>query len=213
MAAEPRATGPDQPARDREVTVTGRAAAPPSSGTAAPLSVAQEALWYRAMLAPTALTYNEAISIRKDGPLDAGALKRSFNAIVSRHAAWHTTFDTVNGELVQVVGRVPAFELRALDLRELGREQAERRAVELVAETARVPYDVRHGSLLRHRLIRFPGDHHRLYLAMHHLIFDGVSLTRVVLPELTALYEAFRTGGGDPLITHGGTLFQALAAV
>jgi non-ribosomal peptide synthetase component F len=199
MAAEPRATGPDQPSRHREVTAMGSTAAPPSSDSAAPLSVAQEALWYRAMLAPTALTYNEAISIRKDGPLDTGALRRAFNAIVSRHAAWHTTFDTVNGEPVQVLGPVPTFELPLLDLSELSREQAERRATELVAEAARVPYDVRRGPLLRPRLIRFPGDQYRLYLAMHHLIFDGVSLTRVVLPELTALYEAARTGGGDPL--------------
>jgi non-ribosomal peptide synthetase component F len=181
------------------MTATDSAAAPASSGQGAPLSVAQEALWYRAVLAPTALTYNEAISIRKDGPLDVDALRRAFNAIVERHAAWHTTFDTVSGEPVQVVGPVPAFELPVLDLSELSDEQAERRAAEVVAETARVPYDVRHGPLLRPRLIRFAADHHRLYLAMHHLIFDGVSLTRVVLPELTALYEAFRTGGRDPL--------------
>ena len=31
-------------------------------------------------------------------------------------------------------------------------------------------------------------DEHRLYLALHHLIFDGVSLYRVALPELIALY-------------------------
>jgi non-ribosomal peptide synthetase component F len=199
MATQPRAAGPRQPTRDREVTATDSAAAPASSGAVAPLSVAQEALWYRAVLDPTALTYNEAISIRKDGPLDVDALRRAFNAIVERHAAWHTTFDTASGEPVQVVGPVPTFELPVLDLSELDREHADRRAAEVVAATARVPYDVRHGPLLRPRLIRIAGDHHRLYLAMHHLIFDGVSLTRVVLPELTALYEAFRTGGGDPL--------------
>lgn len=199
MAAEPRAAGVDQPARDRAVTPSGSAPAPQSTGSAAPLSVSQEALWYRAILAPTALTYNEAISIRKDGPIDLDALRLAFNAIVHRHSAWRTTFDTVNGEPVQVVGTAPAFELPLLDLSELSREEAEGHATELVAETARVPYDVRHGPLLRPRLIRFTGDHHRLYLAMHHLIFDGVSLTRVVLPELAAFYETFSTGGGDPL--------------
>ena len=53
----------------------------------------------------------------------------------------------------------------------------------IVAEVSRVPYDLRRGPLLRPRLIRFPGEHHRLYLAMHHLIFDGVSVDRVVLPR------------------------------
>lgn len=200
MAAEPRVAGSDQPPRRRAVTESHRASAPESNGQAAPLSVAQEALWDQAILAPTALPYNEAISIRKDGPLDLGALRLAFNAIVHRHTAWRTTFDTVNGEPVQVVGTALAFELPLLDLSELSSEEAEGHATELAAQTARVPYDVRRGPLLRPRLIRFTADHHRLYLAMHHLIFDGVSLTRVVLPELAALYEAFRTGASDPLI-------------
>ena len=40
--------------------------------TAAPLSVAQEALWYASRLSPNRISYNETISIRKDGPLDVG---------------------------------------------------------------------------------------------------------------------------------------------
>ena len=73
-------------------------------------------------------------------------------------------------------------------------EQAERQAVRLAAAVSAVPYDLRRGPLLRPRLVRFPGDHHRLYLAMHHLVFDGVSVYRVVLPELVALYDAFSAG-------------------
>jgi non-ribosomal peptide synthetase component F len=172
------------------MTVTGKADAPTSSSSIAPLSVAQEALWYRALLAPTALTYNEAISLRKDGPLDLGALRSAFNALVARHEAWHTIFDTVDGEPVQILAPAPFLELPMLDLSHLSPEEAERHAVAVVAEIARTPYDVRRGPLLRPRLLRFSEDHHRLYLAMHHLIFDGGSLTRVILPDLVALYEA-----------------------
>ena len=99
-----------------------------------------------------------------------------------------------HGEPVQVVHPPPSFDLPLIDLSHLSREQAERQAVRLVAEVSRVPYDLRRGPLLRPRLIRFPGEHHRLYLAMHHLIFDGVSVYRVVLPELVALYDAFSAG-------------------
>ena len=180
------------------MTVTGKADAR-SSPSIAPLSVAQEALWYRALLAPTALTYNEAISLRKDGPLDLDALRSAFNALVARHEAWHTIFDTVDGEPVQILAPAPLFELPVLDLSRLSPEEAERRAVAVVAEIARIPYDVRRGPLVRPRLLRFSGDHHRLYLAMHHLIFDGGSLTRVVLPDLVALYEAAQGQRTEPL--------------
>ncbi len=164
-----------------------------------PLSVAQEALWYVALLAPAQTPYNETVSFRKDGPFDVGAIRRAFNEIVHRHEAWRTTFDTVGGEPVQIVAPAPHFDLPVIDLSHLTREQAERRCIRLVGDTASVPYDIRLGPLLRPRLIRFAEDHHRLYLAMHHLIFDGVSVSRVVLPELIALYEAFSAGRPSPL--------------
>ncbi|MGI9185556.1 MAG: non-ribosomal peptide synthetase [Solirubrobacteraceae bacterium] len=165
----------------------------------APLSVAQEALWYVALLAPNRISYNETISIRKDGPLDLVAFRAAFTEIVRRHQAWRTTFDTVNGQPVQVVATAADLPLPVLDLSHLTPEEAERRAVRITADLSRTPYDVRRGPLLRPRLIRFPRTHHRLYLAMHHLIFDGVSVYRVVLPELVALYDAFFAGRPSPL--------------
>lgn len=165
---------------------------------APPLSVAQEAMFYQCLLAPEASSYNETISIRKDGPFDVDTFRRAFNEIVRRHAAWRTTFEVVGGEPVQVVAPPSEFELPLLDLSALG-EDAEQEAVRLVAEVSRVPYDLRRGPLLRPRLIRLAPDHHRLYLAIHHLVFDGVSVPTVVLPELVALYDAFGAGHPSPL--------------
>jgi amino acid adenylation domain-containing protein len=150
-------------------------------------------------LAPSRISYNETISIRKDGPFDVRAFRRAFNEIVRRHEAWRTTFDTVGGEPVQLVRPAPSFDLPVVDLSHLTRDQAERRAVRLVAETSSVPYDLRRGPLVRPRLLRFPADQHRLYLAMHHLVFDGVSVCQVVLRELIALYDAFCADLPSPL--------------
>jgi non-ribosomal peptide synthetase component F len=153
-------------------------------------------MWTNSRFAPQRITYNEAISIRKDGPLDLTALRRAFTEIVRRHEAWRTSFDRVG---TQIVAPPPRFELPVLDLSDLPAEAAEHQAVRTVADVSRVPYDLRRGPLLRPRLIRFPGEHHRLYLAMHHMTFDGVSLYRVVLPELVALYDAFSAGRASPL--------------
>ncbi|HVC69629.1 MAG TPA: condensation domain-containing protein [Acidimicrobiales bacterium] len=167
--------------------------------SAPPLSVAQEALWYLSLLVPNQFSYNEAISIRKDGAFNLDAFRRAFNEIVRRHEAWRTTFDIVDGVPVQIVQSAPTFDLPVLDLSHLTEEQAERQAVRLAAQVSRVPYDLRRGPLLRPRLIRFPGEHHRLYLAMHHLVFDGVSVYRIVPPELVALYDAYIAGKPSPL--------------
>jgi non-ribosomal peptide synthetase component F len=170
-----------------------------ATGAAAPLSVAQEAMWYSSRLAPTQLTYNETVSIHKDGPLDVGALRRAFAEIVRRHEALRTHFEVVAGEPSQVVHPVPSFPLPVVDLSHLSAAEAERQAVRAVAAASQVPYDLRRGPMIRPRLFRFPGEHHRLYLAMHHVGFDGVSLARILLGELVALYDAFAEGLPSPL--------------
>lgn len=189
MASEPRAARPRGVAR-RDLVRARQA----TLGETAPLSVAQEALWYLSLLVPDLTSYNETISIRKDGPLDVEVLRRSFNELVRRHPAWRTTFDVDAGEPVQVVHQAEEFELPVIDLSELSFDDAERQAVRLVFATSRVPYDLRRGPLIRPRLVRFSGDHHRLYLPMHHLAFDAVSMYRIALPELVALYDATMAG-------------------
>jgi amino acid adenylation domain-containing protein len=164
-----------------------------------PLSVDQEPLWYFSRLVPTSPVYNEAVTIRKEGPFDADAFRRAFNEFVRRHEAWRTTFTLVAGEPAQVVNPTSVFELPLLDLSLLSADEAEYRASRQAAEVAKRPYDLEHGPLLRPNLVRFADDHHRLYLAMHHLIFDGVTLYRILLPELVALYDAFAAGKPSPL--------------
>ncbi len=164
--------------------------APPAS----PLSVAQEGVWVLSLLAPRRVSYNEAIAIHKEGPLDVGALRLAFREILRRHAAWRTTFELIDGEPVQVVHPVLDLAMPVLDLTDLTWEEAERQTARVTGRTAAVPYDLRRGPLVRPWLVHFPGQHHRLVLAMHHIVFDGVSLARVILPDLVALYEAFACG-------------------
>src|ERR1700739_2574306 len=81
-----------------------------------------------------------------------------------------------------------------MDLSHLNTEEAKRRATEIATADTQWPYDLVRGPLMRARLIRITDGDHRLYLAMHHLIFDGVTLQRVLLPELIAAYRAYAAG-------------------
>ncbi len=170
-----------------------------ADGDRAPLSVDQEPLWYFSRLVPASPVYNEAVTIRKDGPFDVNVFRCAFNEFVRRHEAWRTNFTLVGGKPAQVVNPTTVFDLPLLDLSLLSADEAEHRAAREAAEAAKRPYDLEHGPLLRPSLVRFADDHHRLYLAIHHLIFDGVTLYRVLLPELVGLYDAFATGKSSPL--------------
>jgi amino acid adenylation domain-containing protein len=159
-----------------------------------PLSVSQTRLWYLSQLAPESPAYNELITIRKTGPLDVEALRRALTEVVARHQAWRSTFAAVDGVPHQFVREPAEVDLPVTDLSELGPEDAVHRATEIAAADTLRPYDVADGPLIRPRLIRITEDDHRLYLGLHHLVFDGTTLHRVVFPELTALYRSYAMG-------------------
>jgi amino acid adenylation domain-containing protein len=162
-------------------------------------SLGQEQLWIHAQLTSELPIYNEPVTVRRTGPIDLPALKQSLNEIIRRHEAWRTNFATENGQLVQVINPPVDFDLPVADLRGLDETEREAEAMRLATMDARRPFQLNQGPLLRALLVHLSDDDHRLYLTLHQIIFDGVSLYSVFLPELSALYEAFVKGQPSPL--------------
>jgi amino acid adenylation domain-containing protein len=151
-------------------------------------------MWYDSRLAPDSRAFNELVEIRKTGSLNLDALQRALTKVVSRHQAWRTTFDCVDGVPHQFVHEPTEISLPLVDLSKLRPEEAEREAIDIVVADAVQPYDLARGPLMRPRLIRIADEDYRLFLAMPHVIFDGVTLQRVLLPELIAADRAYATG-------------------
>jgi amino acid adenylation domain-containing protein len=159
-----------------------------------PLSASQSQLWYQSQLAPDSPALNEVVEIRKTGPLDIAALRRALSEVVARHEVLRTTFGSVEGVPHQIVREPAEVDLPLSDLSDLGRQESIERAVEIVAGDSRRAYDLAKGPLIRPRLIRITDNDHRLYVGLHHLIWDGLTLNRVVFPELVALYRSYTMG-------------------
>jgi amino acid adenylation domain-containing protein/non-ribosomal peptide synthase protein (TIGR01720 family)/FkbM family methyltransferase len=164
-----------------------------------PLSFAQQRLWFLQQLAPASTAYNIPIALRLTGQLDPALLAASLSAVVERHESLRTVFPAV-------VGR-PAQELRSaaltavLPLIDLSALPAVDRETELRCHAAReaaAPFDLARGPLLRTRLLRLGAEDHGLLFSMHHIISDAWSL-RVLIREVSALYEAFSRGLPSPL--------------
>src|SRR5258708_30291398 len=90
---------------------------PRPSGEPVPLSLSQEQLWLRERTAPgIPLLYNECVTVRMLGPLEVPALEESLAEIIRRHEIWRTSYDTRNGQPVQVVQPAQKkFQLPLLD--------------------------------------------------------------------------------------------------
>ncbi len=172
----------------------------PRSGNAVvPLSYGQEQIWLHSQLVPHLALYNEPVTICKAGDLDVAVLARALSEIVRRHEAWRTIFRMVDGQPVQIIQPASPFEIAVKDLRSLPQEEREAEALRLATQDALRPFNFAQGPLYRALLIHLSDDEHRLYLTLHHIIFDGTSIYRVLLPELEALYAAYERGESSPL--------------
>ncbi|MFL5539299.1 MAG: condensation domain-containing protein, partial [Longimicrobiaceae bacterium] len=171
---------------------------PREGGGPAPLSFAQERLWFIDRLEPGSAVYNMPMARRLGGALDESALERSLSEIVRRHEALRTVFAEVDGSPVQVITPFDGFVVPAEDLSGLGEAEREEAVRRRFAEEAGRAFDLSAGPLFRAALLRLGAEDHVLLLSMHHIVSDGWS-TGVLFRELWALYAAYREGGESPL--------------
>ncbi|MCP4663626.1 MAG: AMP-binding protein, partial [bacterium] len=163
-----------------------------------PLSFAQQRLWFLDQLDPGSSAYVLSGALRLRGELDLAAVEASLSAIVARHEILRTRFASVAGEARQVIAPPGPHCLPRVDLGSLPAAARWNVTHELAAREARTAFDLARGPLLRSTLVRLEAQEHVLLLSMHHIISDGWSLG-IVVQELTALYEAFSTGGSPQL--------------
>ena len=169
----------------------------PETGPA-PLSFAQQRLWFLDQLEPGRAHYNLPLALRLSGELDVAVLSRALDAIVGRHEALRTTFASQNGKPHQVVGAAPRVAVERRDLSTLPEGDRAPALRRLLAEAFVRPFDLSRDPMLRAALVREDDRSHVLLLMMHHIAADGWSIG-VLLDELAALYRAGRSGGEPQL--------------
>nr|WP_306464213.1 non-ribosomal peptide synthetase [Corallococcus exiguus] len=164
----------------------------------APLSFAQQRLWFIDQLEPGSPLYNMPFALRLSGALDVPALKQAFDALVQRHETLRTTFETHDETPRQRIHPAPTGVLRTEDLEALPTDAREAEVRRRMDADALRPFDLGTGPLARFALLRLDTREHVLLLCTHHTVSDGWSFG-VLVRELVALYEAFRQGQPSPL--------------
>jgi amino acid adenylation domain-containing protein len=164
----------------------------------APLSFAQQRIWFLDQLEPESPLYNIHTGVELWGPLNVPVLQRSIAEILRRHEALRTTFAVIDDRPVQVINKNAIFKLPVNDLQELDESQRPSKVSAWAEEDARRRFDLTKGPLLRANLLRLGETEHVLLLTIHHIISDGWSVG-VFVRELAALYEAYTAGRPSPL--------------
>ena len=148
----------------------------------APLSLAQQRLWFVEQMAPGGSAYTISSALRLEGALDVPRLSAALTRIRARHPSLRTRFEDEGGAPLQAIDPPQPLELARADAADPDALEA------TLAGFAAEPFDLSAGPLVRCLLVRLAPETHVLALAAHHIVADHRSL-EVMIGDLVALYR------------------------
>ncbi|MFF3982885.1 amino acid adenylation domain-containing protein [Streptomyces sp. NPDC001828] len=169
-----------------------RPPAPERGGaTTAPLSPAQERLWFIHQTAPASPVYNVPLLTRWHEPIDVRALTKALEALTATHEVLRTTYASHDGRPVQVVAPPGPVRIEVLQAG-CAPDDSE------LARHARRPFALTDEPPLRATVWPGGAGHSgTLLLNIHHIAIDGWSLP-ALYDGLAHAYEQALAGASDP---------------
>lgn len=148
------------------------------SATDSPMHPQQKGLHLTWQIDKESTAYNIAIAVDINGEVSEALLVKALEELTRRHDALSMRFDPNQPE--------PASFHPAGQNLEWVRSSDGLPSGDQLAENFIAPFDLHQGPLLRAGLVGSAEKIDRLYLDVHHIVFDGVSL-KVLIDELAAL--------------------------
>lgn len=131
------------------------------------------------------------------GPLDLDAFMQTIGKIGETHESFRTTFHFNDGDPIQKIHDT------GMGIVVEQKDASEEEVDALLERLARKTFDLSTGPLAHMTLIRITADYHIVFLTMHHVIGDAISMD-IFAEEFTAIYPAMATG------TLAGNLLPAI---
>ncbi|HYL99528.1 MAG TPA: amino acid adenylation domain-containing protein, partial [Blastocatellia bacterium] len=163
----------------------------------APLSLAQQRLWFIDQLTPGSPVYNVPIAFRMTGKVSIPALTQAMSEVVRRHETLRTSFQDRDGPR-QLIHPYTQMGERIADLSGLPISDLEGEARGGASIEGERIFQLDRGPLTRFSLLRLGAEEISVLITMHHIITDGWSVT-ILINELCAVLNAFVAGVGSPL--------------
>jgi hypothetical protein len=164
----------------------------------APVSFAQQRLYFLDRLEPGSPAYNVPRAIRMRGALDVAALEKTLEELLRRHESLRSRFREADGRIFAEISPHRPFALSVVEIRGTASRNVEAEALRMAREEAELPFDIGRGPIVRAKLLRLDAEDHILLLTMHHIVSDAWS-AGVLFREVGALYGAFSSGKSSPL--------------
>src|SRR5262245_48924966 len=154
----------------------------------APLTFAQQGIWFRQQLAPDSSVWNLSRTWTVSGPLDLTSLKGALSEIVRRHESLRTRYVVAGSEAIQEVMPAAPIAIDVLDARESA--DGIRQAADFRGELAARAFDLASPLMVRAGVAILGTEKYELTITRHHVCSDQWS-SGIFRRELSTVYDDF----------------------
>jgi len=155
----------------------------------APLSFAQERIWFLDQLTPDSALFVFSGAFALTGALNINALRASFEKLFDRHALLRSRLFSINGTPYQEVMAPPSEVLDVVDLSATPVDKRRSVVEEAIQTLGKTSFDLSAPPLMRAQLVTSGTHDHWLIIASHHAVFDDISF-EIFYRDLRAFYAA-----------------------
>ncbi|WP_118974721.1 non-ribosomal peptide synthetase [Taibaiella koreensis] len=145
-----------------------------------PAAFSQIGIYLSYLINKEAVNFNMPTLLATEGPIDIPRLALAFKTIIKRHSTLRTSFCFRDEAIMQQIEEEVPFSITLLEGEAFATEEAHQALIR--------PFDLSHPPLLRVNFIRKDEDNGILFIDMHHIISDGVSID-VFIKEIMKCYH------------------------
>lgn len=159
-------------------------------GKKAPLSYAQQQMWFLDQLDPGSVSYTQSNIMRFPLAVDIKSLNAALSALVARHEILRTTYAAIDGDPYQIINDPQDVAVTVADVMHLPFELRDDAAYQKIREQAQLPWELANDPPFRYQLLKLGDNDFILAMTLHHIATDGFSMG-ILTHEIQTLYSAF----------------------
>lgn len=154
-----------------------------------PLTFNQTGMWFILQSRPDQTAYNMLFTISLEGGITQTNIKKALELTIKKHDVLHSRFKIENNSPIREILDPYTINFSTADFSALSKAaQADEEATlkdDLLSRNINLSED----HLISFRLVKYSDQKHRLFVQVHHIVFDGVSINLFA----TDFYNAYNT--------------------
>ncbi|MCR3758486.1 amino acid adenylation domain-containing protein [Clostridium felsineum] len=150
------------------------------------VSSAQKRMYILYQIDNKDISYNTPVAFELNGKVNVDYFQKVIDKLVQRHESFRTSFEMLNGEIVQRIKDKVETKIIFYDIQNV--EGNKDKNIGKIIEKFVVPFNLSIAPLLRVGLIKSDEDRFILMFDTHHIILDGVS-NEIIIKEFSDIYN------------------------